>query len=98
MSKSNQPPTIDGLIECLKACNEKLEGLCTSEYRFVAWIIYSTRLKAFVAGVDTYTNGEENMQHVPEKAVDASPVGAMNAIYRKILEWEDTGKVIDPFN
>lgn len=84
---------MDGLIECLKECNLKLAELRTSEYRFVAWIIYSTQRKCFIAGVDAYSSDEANLQHVVAKGTDASPIGAMNQVYRKICEWETAGKV-----
>lgn len=83
---------MDGLIECLKECNLKLDALLTPDYRFVAWIIYSTQHKCFVAGVDTYSNDDQNLQHVIAKGVDASPIGAMNQVYRKICEWETVGE------
>jgi len=82
-----------GLIECLKECNLKLDSLRTPDYRFVAWIIYSTQHKCFVAGVDTYSNDEQNLQHVVAKGVDASPIGAMNQVYRQICDWEKVGEV-----
>ena len=84
---------MDGLIECLKECNLKLEDLRTADYRFVAWIIYSTQHRCFIAGVDTYSNDSQNLQHVIAKGTDASPIGAMNQIYREILEWEKVGEV-----
>ena len=84
---------MDGLIECLKECNVRLESLRTSDCRFVAWIIYSTRLGCFIAGVDAYSNDDQNLQHVVAKGIDASPIGAMNQVYRKICEWERDGGV-----
>jgi len=87
---------MDGLIECLKESNLKLDSLRTKDYRFVAWIIYSTQHKAFIAGVDTYSNDEQNLQQVIAKGVDASPIGAINQVYRKICEWEKLGYV--PFD
>lgn len=83
---------MDGLIECLKECNLKLDTLRTSDYRFVAWIVFSTRLNCFVAGVDTYSNDEQNLQYVVAKSIDASPIGAMNQVYRQICEWETSGE------
>ena len=85
---------MDGLIECLKECNIKLDALRTEDYRFVAWIIYSTQHKAFVAGVDTYSNDEQNLAYVAAKGVDASPIGAMNQVYRQICLWEKAGEVL----
>lgn len=84
---------MDGLIECLKESNLKLGALRTADYRFVAWIIFSTRHNCFVAGVDTYSNDEQNLQYVAAKGIDASPIGAMNQVYRQICEWETTGEV-----
>jgi len=84
---------MDGLIECLKGCNLKLDAMRTPEYRFIAWITFSTRHNCFIAGVDTYSNDEQNMQYVAAKSIDASPIGAMNQVYRMICEWETTGTV-----
>lgn len=84
---------MDGLIECLKECNLKLNALRTDDYRFVAWIIFSVRHDCFIAGVDAYSNGEDNLQNVIANGVDASPIGAMNQVYRKIRKWEDAGAV-----
>lgn len=84
---------MDGLIECLKECNIKLDALRTKDYSFVAWIIFSTQHKCFIAGVDTYLNDATNLQHVVAKGVDASPIGAMNQVYREICEWEKVGEV-----
>jgi hypothetical protein len=84
---------MDGLIECLKECNIKLDALRTNEHRFVAWIIFSAANQVFFAGVDTYSNDEENLQWIVAKGVDASPIGAMNQVYRKVCEWEKAGKV-----
>ena len=81
---------MDGLIECLKECNIKLDALRTADYRFVAWIIFSTQHNCFVAGVDTYSNDEQNLQYVVAKGIDASPIGAMNQVYREICKWETT--------
>lgn len=84
---------MDGLIECLKECNLKLDALRTADYRFVAWIIYSTQHNCFVAGVDTYSNDEQNLQYVVAKGIDASPIGAMNQVYRQICKWETAREV-----
>lgn len=81
------------LTEILKQCNIVLDSLCTPEYRFVAWIIYSTQHNCFIAGVDTYSNDEQNLQHVIAKGVDASPIGAINQVYRQICDWENAGQV-----
>lgn len=81
------------LIECLKECNIKLDTLRTSDYRFVGWIIYSTQHKGFIAGVDTYSNDEQNLQWVCAKAVDASPLAAMNEVFQLVCEWEKAGYV-----
>lgn len=82
-----------GLIECLKECNLKLDALRTDEYRFVAWIIYSTQHETFIAGVDTYSNDEQNLQHVIAKGWNASPVEAINQVYDQIIIWERSGEV-----
>lgn len=84
---------MDELIECLKECNLKLDALRTADYRFVAWIIYSTQHGCFVAGVDTYSNDEQNLQYVAAKGIDISPIEAMNQVYRQICEWEKAGEV-----
>ena len=84
---------MDGLSECLKECNLKLDALRTADYLFVAWIIFSTQHNCFIAGVDTYSNYEQNLQYVAAIGMNASPVGAMNQIYRQICEWEAAGEV-----
>lgn len=84
---------MDGLIECLKECNIKLDALRTADYRFVAWIIYSTQHNAFIAGVDTYSNDNQNLQYVASKGIDTSPIGAMNQVYGDVCEWEKAGEV-----
>ena len=84
---------MDGLIECLKECNVKLDRLRTADYRFVAWIIYSTQHQCFVAGVDAYSNDAENHLLLVHAGTDASPIGAMNQVYREILKWEKNGEV-----
>lgn len=84
---------MDGLIECLKECNLKLDYLRTADYRFVAWIIFSTQHNCFIAGVDTYSNDEQNLQYCAAIYADVSPIGAMNQVYRQICEWETAGEV-----
>lgn len=84
---------MDGLIECLKECNIKLNALRTADYRFVAWIVFSTQHNCFIAGVDTYSNDERDVSYVAVKSANASPIGAMNQVYRKICEWETAGDV-----
>lgn len=81
----------DTLFEILKDCNIKLDALRTKDYRFVAWIIYSTQRKCFIAGVDTYSNDEQNMQIVILKAVDPKPFDALNQIYAQIKDWYGEG-------
>ena len=85
------------LSEYIKQCNLKLDALATNEHRFVAWIIYSSHNKCYIAGVDTYTNDDENMLYVPAKEAGPSPIEAMKAIYNQILKWEAHGAVLDPF-
>lgn len=84
---------MEGLIERLKECNIILDTLRTADYRFVAWIIYSTKHSAFIAGIDTYSNDDENIQYVAFKGVDPSPISAMDQVYREICEWEKAGEL-----
>jgi len=77
--------------DTLKDCNIKLDALRTKDYRFVAWIIYSTQHKCFIAGVDTYTNDEQNIQTVILKGVDTSPSAALDKIHATIKDWHDKG-------
>lgn len=81
------------LTEILKQCNIILDSLCTPDYRFVAWIIYSAQRQCFIAGVDTYSNDEQNLQYIVAEGVDASPIAAINQVYRKICDWEKDGGV-----
>ncbi len=83
----------DGLIECLKECNLKLDALKTTDYRFVAWIIFSAKYDAFIAGVDTYSNDDENLQDVAVNYVDVSPMAAMTQVHMDICDWEAAGEV-----
>jgi len=78
-------------FEILKDCNIKLDALRTNDYRFVAWIIYSTQHKCFIAGVDTYSNDEQNLQIVILKAVDTSPLDTLNKIYDQVKDWHGEG-------
>ena len=84
---------MDNVLEILKESNIKLDALQTSDYRFVAWIIYSTRHLCFIAGVDTYSNDEQNLQWVATKSADVSPIAAMNQVYRQVCRWEEVGYV-----
>ena len=84
---------MDRLIECLKVCNLKLNDFRTTEFRFVAWIIYSAQDRLFIAGVDVYSNDEQNLQTVVANGMDESAFGAMNQVYRQICTWETDGKV-----
>ena len=81
------------LVQCLKECNTVLDSLRTADYRFVAWIIYSTQHSCFVAGVDAYSNDEQNLQYVAAKGVSESPLEAMLLVYQQIIEWEEAGEV-----
>lgn len=84
---------MNDLVQCLKECNTILDSLRTADYRFVAWIIYSTQHSCFVAGVDTYSNDEQNLQYVAAKGVNESPLEAMLLVYQQIIEWEEAGEV-----
>lgn len=84
---------MDETLEYLKECNLKLDNLRTADYRFVAWIIYSTQHRCFIAGIDTYSNDSQNLQRIIAVGKDTSPIGAMNQIYREINEWEKEGEV-----
>jgi len=80
-------------FELLKQCNFKLANLITPDYRFVAWIIYSTQHKCFIAGVDTYTNDNQNLATVISKALDNSPFDAIKQIYDEISAWHNDGQI-----
>lgn len=79
---------MDGLIECLKDSNERLATLATDTENYVAWITYSVSNMCFFAGVDMYPESV-----VIHKEADASPVGAMNAVRKKIMHWQKEGQV-----
>jgi hypothetical protein len=87
---------MDGLIECLKDCNVRLSGLRTKDFRFAAWITFSTQHDVFMAGVDVYSaDGKTKTKTIAiAPALDGSPIGAMNQINRKVREWERAGRVI----
>ena len=80
-------------FEILKNCNKKLDALRTKDYRFVAWIIFSTQHNCFIAGVDVYSNDEQNLQIVLIKSVDGSPLQALNAIHSQISKWYGDGSI-----
>jgi hypothetical protein len=86
-------PSKSTIFDLLKDCNIKLENLRTSEYRFVAWIIYSTQHKAYIAGVDTYSNDEENLQYVVTKAIGVDPGDVIESIHNTITKWHNLGEV-----
>lgn len=79
--------TFDLLIDC----NIKLDFLRTKDYRFVAWIIYSTKHKSFIAGVDTYSNDEQNLQFVIIKAKHTHPGECVMQIHETITNWHMEG-------
>jgi hypothetical protein len=78
----------DTFFEILKDCNIKLDALRTKDYRFLAWIIYSTQHKCFIAGVDTYSNDKA---FVILKSVDASPLIALNKVFSQVNKWYGEG-------
>lgn len=81
-------------IETLKECNIKLHGLMTSDYRFVAWIIYSCKWDCFVAGVDGYSSNSKNDQIIGIlKIPDTSAENAMKFLEKHITTWHDKREV-----
>lgn len=89
--KMEQELIIEEAFNILKNCNVKLDRLRTKDYRFVAWIIFSTQHNSFIAGVDVYSNDEQNLQIVLLKSVDPSPLEALNIIHSQISKWYGEG-------
>lgn len=84
---------MDGLIECLKDSNERLAALTTKDESYVAWITYSVENMCFIAGVDMALRKSDELPVVIHKESDASPIGAMNAVRKKIMYWQNEGQV-----
>lgn len=79
--------------EMLRDCNIKLYALNTNQYRFVAWLIYSELHNCFIAGIDTYSNDETNLQMVILKSADTSPIEATRSIYYQVKKWYGEGEI-----
>lgn len=80
-------------FELLKDCNIKLDSLRTKDYRFVAWIIYSALHTSFIAGVDTYSNDEQNLQIVILKGIHRYAGEAIMQIHEVISKWHNDGSI-----
>lgn len=85
---------MEDTFELLKDCNIKLDSLKTKDYRFVAWIIYSTLHDSFIAGVDTYSNDDENQQIVILKGIHRYPGEAIMQIHEVISKWHNDGSIM----
>ena len=89
-SETQETP-MDDPFEILKDCNLKLDRLRTEDYRFVAWLIYSTQHNCFIAGVDTYSNDDQNLMVVIYKSAEPSPIDALSTVYSQVRKWYGEG-------
>ena len=77
----------------LRDCNIKLDDLRTKEHRFVAWIVYSTNLRGFIAGVDCFFNDESKSQKTIKATSNSIAAEAILRIDEMISQWHKAGRV-----